>query len=98
MRSGNSSTHGCSRGPPDATNRIEEGRIIRLFISSGRGLATIPPASHRLLELDLALGRLNVLEKTIDDLLHRNPLRLGGKIRKHAVTQHRSRDTHDVRG
>src|SRR5215207_9767265 len=97
MSAWNSAAHCRSRGPPDSTNRVEKGGIIRLLESSGIGLATIPPASHSFLELDFALGRLHVLENPVDYLLDVDALGLCGKIRKHAVTQHGARDANDIR-
>src|SRR5689334_3709958 len=96
----------CAPGIPPRTAERAGQRIPRTesssalkswFVFRAAAVSRLPPKRAIALELDLALGRLYVLEESVDDCVDGNSLRFCGEVREHAMSQHRSRDTGDVR-
>src|SRR6476620_5548526 len=92
MSAGNSTSHRGACRPADAAHCIEEQRVFIVgFVRIGGHAKAL-----RSLELDLALRRLHILEKAIDDLLGADPLCFCRKIGKHTMAKNGMRDTENV--
>ena len=74
-------------------NRGATRNRARLRVPRFRGVLSREPSG---LEFYVALRRLDVFEQSVDDLLHRDSLRFRREVRKHAMTQHRTRDANYV--